>query len=218
MPTSPRHHVAVLAACALLVLAGCAATGPATGDQPAADDPSATDKPTHGTTDGPGLTEPQTTTSPPRPDLETADCSGLPSLGLYGPSGDPSVSPWSKTEVAVGYTLKPNASLFLVAYVDGEAAGATSLENTYGSTLYADGATVSLDEPLTGTHTVRVVAHADTNGDGDFDAGTDRACTADDGGLLDTRREVVDFSRYADDGDEDDGSETPTPPDEETTA
>jgi hypothetical protein len=64
MPTSPRHHVAVLAACALLVLAGCAAAGPATGDQPAADDPGTTETTAGAGTDD-GDSEGSETPTPP---------------------------------------------------------------------------------------------------------------------------------------------------------
>lgn len=62
-----------------------------------------------------------------------------------------------------------------------------------GDSVTADGAEVELDEPLSGVHTIWVVDHVDSDGDGEFDAGTDRPCT-NDGKLVQTEVERVNFS------------------------
>jgi hypothetical protein len=178
----------VLLACVLLVLAGCAA-----GSAPGGPAGAPTDDPTTDET-----TDPVETTD----GFETTNCTAIQGVSFYGLSGSAASHIWSPASAVVGYTLDPDASVFLVAYVDGEVAGVEH-ETNAGSDypVAVDGQPIALEESLTGEHSVRVVVHQDVNGNGEFDAGTDHACTYD-GTLVATDERAIDYDRFEEDDDE----------------
>ncbi|MFC7098872.1 hypothetical protein [Halobaculum marinum] len=173
-------HLVVLC---LLLTGGCLA--PATGgDQPTA---------TH--TDTPAATP--TGTPPATPaDLglaaEAVQCEGSVGLAFWG-LGDPYF--WSSDVVRVGYTVPANTSLLLVAYVDGEPHGTLATTNERNDTTNVDGATLLLDRAFDERHAVRVVRHADADGDGAFDPGADPPCRGADG-VSQAGPTVIDFGRF----------------------
>ncbi|SEV99584.1 hypothetical protein [Halobacterium jilantaiense] len=171
MDIGPRPAV-VLSVVVLVVLAGCLSVGGTGGS----------DQPT---------TIPQSGTPTPVQD-------GCPSgLAFYG-LGSPGDYGWSTDEVAVGYTLPADSSALLVVLEDETVLGTTKVSNTNPDyAVAADGDTVVLDDPLRGSHEIRVVAYADSDGDGEFDAGTDAPCHSDGGELVMTGPEVVDFDELA---------------------
>ncbi|SFL01549.1 hypothetical protein SAMN04487950_1956 [Halogranum rubrum] len=101
---------------------------------------------------------------------------------------------WDADVVRVGYYTPPNSSFLLVAYVDGDAAGVTQIQNRYVSGEHVDGDKITLDSPLSGKHWVQVVAFSDENTNGRFDQGVDTPCLVD-GELVGTDVYLVDFSK-----------------------
>lgn len=113
--------------------------------------------------------------------------------GLQGPTSE---RLWSPDRVRIGYTLPPNASVFFVAYEDDTVLGVTHARN--GDPDYAiasDGDEIHLETALEGTHTIRVVAIADVNRNGEFDPGTDVPCHSN-GALAQAGPETIDFDRF----------------------
>jgi hypothetical protein len=181
------QRLSVLLVAALLVLAGCAA-----GSAPGGPADDTTDDPT---------TEPTTDPSDTTDGFETTNCTAIEGVSFYGLSGSAADHIWSPSSAVVGYSLDPDASVFLVAYVDGEVAGVE--HETNAGTDYpvaVDGQPIAFDESLTGEHSVRVVVHKDVNGNGEFDAGTDHACTYD-GTLVATDERAIDYDRFEEDDD-----------------
>ena len=68
------------------------------------------------------------------------------------------------------------AKVLFVAFVDGEALGEEYV--TWDHPMAADGASIELEQKISGNHTVWVAAFDDENGNRTFDPGTDRRCTA----------------------------------------
>lgn len=172
----------LLAVVALAVAAGCAGFAPA--------DPATTDSPTTASDAG------TTVDTPP-----VADC-GETWISFYGVGGDVQDRFWAPDAVSVGYSVPGNASVFLVAYEGGSPENATVLgvervEYETGYSVTADGHAVELDAALSGEHTVSVVVHEDTDGDGEFDRTVDRAC-ASDGELVRAGPSTFDFDEFAD--------------------
>ncbi|WP_132060470.1 hypothetical protein [Halorussus amylolyticus] len=170
----------------LVVLAGCVGVGP-TGDEPATE----TTEVSQATTEAP-----QTTVETPPP----TDCGDL-WVSFYAVGGDVQDRTWSPDAVSIGYTVPGNASVFFVAYEgtsheNGTVLGARHVQHDTGYPVTADGARVSFDSALSGDHTVRVVAHTDADGDGEFDRTEDPACLSD-GSLAQTEAETFDFDDFA---------------------
>jgi|AntRauMinimDraft_4_1070384.scaffolds.fasta_scaffold00024_92 hypothetical protein len=159
---------------ALLLLAGCLSVG------------------------GPGGSTQPTSTTIQQSGTPTPVRDGCPSgLAFYG-LGNPGDFGWSTNEVAVGYTLPADSTALLVVLEDETVLGTVQVSNTNSDyAVAADGDTVLLDEPLAGSHEIRVVAYADSDGDGEFDASTDAPCHGDDGTLVTTGSETVDFDDLA---------------------
>ncbi|MDH5020843.1 hypothetical protein [Halobacterium rubrum] len=137
--------------------------------------------------------QPQTTTAE-QPRTPTPVESGCPTgLAFYG-LGSPGDFGWSSEAVAVGYSLPPDSSALLVAF-DGETVlGTTKVHNTNPEhALAADGHRVALDDPLDGSHEIRVTAFRDSDGDGEFDPETDAPCLGDDGEPVTTGPHLIDF-------------------------
>jgi len=127
-------------------------------------------------------------------DLRTTNCSdAIKWVSFYNLGNVGEYDLWTKRRAAVGYTVHGNASVFLVAYSDGERLGADHVSTVqYDHGITADGDAVRFDEPLDGPRSIRVVAHRDLDRDGRFDPETDLACE-DDGGLVATDVALVDF-------------------------
>lgn len=88
---------------------------------------------------------------------------------------------WSANEVSVGFYSPADIDVFhpvlFVVYENDTLLGVKRWTGVTGSNAaHVDGFTITLDEHLEGTHTIRVVAHSDTNGNEEFDRGTDRPC------------------------------------------
>lgn len=178
-------RLAFVSVALLLVVAGCVGTpaGPETG----------TDAPTASPTDEPPATERER--SPTEGvDLRTTNCSdAIKWVSFYNLGNAGEYDLWTKRHASVGYTLHGNASVFLVAYSDGERLGADHVSTVqYDHGITADGDAVRFDEPLDGSRSIRVVAHRDVDRDGRFDPETDLACEDDDG-LVSTDVAIVDF-------------------------
>lgn len=177
---------------ALVVLAGCVGFVPADGDT---------------TTEGSTV---QTTEPPPKTTVETPppiDCGDL-WVSFYAVGGDVQDRIWDPDVIRIGYTLPTDASVFFVAYENGTHENGTVLgvEHDWNDGDYpiaADGASVELGRPLSGEHTVSVVAHADADGDGEFDRQVDPACL-NDGELVRAGPSTFDFDEFADEETTDD--------------
>lgn len=180
----PTAILAVL----MIAAAGCV------GSVPVADDtrvpttsPPTTPPPTTGpTTTSPGTTQPSFL-------APAVECSGDEWVAFWGLGENSRQRFWEPDVARVGYTVPGDQTVFFVAYVDGEVAGVEDVYYEGNGSVTADGARVRLDEPLSGVHTIRVVAHQDSDGDGEFDAGTDRPCK-NDGEVVQTGVERLNFS------------------------
>lgn len=106
----------------------------------------------------------------------------------------PGETAWAPDRIAIGYTVQENSSVFFVVFEEGTVIGTTHVTTTdldYGVT--ADGDGIPLDEPLTGSHMIRVGAYTDTNGNGNFDLGTDTPCRTD-GDVVEAGSRRINFS------------------------
>ena len=176
-----RSVLPVLFAC--LVLAGCLGFPP--GDAETTDSPVS-----------------ETTETTPRPAVETpppTDCGDL-GVSFYGIGGGAQSRMWDHDVVRIGYTLPTDASVFFVAYEGGTHENGTVLgvERDWNDGDYpvaADGAPVELDAPLSGERTISVIAHADADGNGEFDRGEDPACL-NDGELVRAGPSTFDFDEF----------------------
>lgn len=165
---------------ALVVLTGCVGLAP-------------------GNTDGtpPPSTEKPTSEIPP-----PEDC-GDTWVAFYAVGTDAQDRIWDADVISIGFTVPGNESVFFVVYEDGPDENGTILGTTHVEydadyAVTADGKRVKLDSPLSGEHTVRVIAHEDSNGDGTFDRTTDSACLSD-GQLVQAGPTRFDFDEFADD-------------------
>jgi len=175
MSSPVRHSLASIVVAGLLLLAGClgGVVGPSSDAGPA------------GT--------PTTTANSP-----SACVDDVAFWGLQGPTTE---RLWSPDRVRIGYTLPANASVFFVVYEDDTVLGvshATNFDPDYA--IASDGAEIHLDTALEGTHTIRVVAVADVNRNGEFDPATDVPCRSH-GAVARAGPETIDFDRF-------DGTET----------
>lgn len=112
------------------------------------------------------------------------------SLAFYKPPAEGSSGTddhgWGADKLRVGYELGSGADILLVAYENDTVLGVEHV--TSNRAVASDGETLRLDRPLAGTHTVRVLAYGDTNGDGQFDPQTDTRCP------IQTERLTLNFS------------------------
>ncbi len=160
---------------------------------------------------GAGVGQPQSPTDEPVDDTQTPTDEPLQSgencvngVSFYGLNG-PGNSLWAPDTVVIGYTAPANASLLFVVFEDGNAIGTTHVTTTnLDHAVVADGDGIPLDRPASGSHTIRVGAYADTNGNGEFDAGTDRPCRTD-GEPVEAGPRRINFSAF------DAGHASPTP-------
>lgn len=160
-----RQRLIVLAGIVVL-LSGCLSGSPVGQTQ------SSTATPTATLTPAPTPTE--TTT------LSAETCANW--VSFYG-LGSPGETAWEPDRIAIGYTVPANASVVFVAFEEGAVIGTTHVRNTdleHGVT--ADGDGIPLEQSLNGSHMIRVGAYADSNGNGQFDVGTDEPCRS--GGQL----------------------------------
>lgn len=182
---------------ALAVLAGCVA-GPVDSGGTAT---------TETATESPSTTEtesPTETTATPVDPAAPVDC-GDAWVAFYGVGGDVQDRLWAPDAVSVGYTVPEETTLFFVAYVDGgyengTVVGVERVRNRVEYPVTGDGMAVELDRSLSGERTVRVVAHADTDGDGEFDREVDGPCRSGDGGddgLVRAGPSTFDFDEFA---------------------
>ncbi|MFB6184187.1 MAG: hypothetical protein ABEI96_06490 [Haloarculaceae archaeon] len=172
-----RARTAVAAAvAALVVLAGCSSGIAGQGAST--------------TTNPPSTTGPDGTTIDETPTATGPGCAEW--VSFYG-LGGPGETTWAADRVAIGYTLTANASVFFVAETNGTVLGTTHAGTqglNYGVT--ADGDAIALDRNLTGRHRIRVVAYADADGNGEFDAETDTPCRTD--GDVVATQQTINFS------------------------
>lgn len=162
-----------LLAVLLIIVAGCIGGAPTTGDSTATNSPPTTGPPTT----GPPTTSPATT-QPSYLD-PAVECPGVDWVAFWAFGEHSRRDFWEPDTARIGYSIAGGKTVFFVAYVDGEVAGVEETRFEANGSVTADGAEVELDEPISGVHTFRVVAHEDSNGDGEFDLGTDAACTND---------------------------------------
>lgn len=102
---------------------------------------------------------------------------------------------WTQSNVRVSYTLPANASIFLVAYVDGRVAG-VSFDADYGTGGYhVDGYGFDLDRTLDGHHLVQVVVYTDENENRQFDRDVDSPCLVD-GDVAQAGPSRLNYSQY----------------------
>lgn len=189
------HRLAALSLALVLVVAGCTGTPGRNGtptDGTPTDEP-VTAAPTTTPTEGPPETDARTSPTDGI-DLQTTNCSdAIQWVSFYNLGNAGEYDLWTKRQVAVGYTLHGNASVFLVAYSDGERLGAEHVSTVkYDHGITADGHSIRFDEALDERRSIRVVAHRDVDRDGTFDPETDLACKDDDG-LVSTDVAIVDF-------------------------
>lgn len=190
MPSA--HRIAALAV--LVVLAGCLSGLGGSTDAPPTPvgGTHASGDGTHTPGDGTHTPTPSEGTPPASPTASGDACPsgvafwGLASAGEYG---------WERDVVRVGYEAPGNASILLVAFVDGTRLGETHVWARVR--VAADGDPVELGRELSGTHVVRVVAYADANDNGAFDPGIDRQCRTEDGRVVGTEERAIDFDRFA---------------------
>lgn len=158
---------------ALVLVAGCLSGG--AGGPTRSPDGSPTagpGSPTPSPTDVSGSPTPASTDHP-----SSSACAEW--VSFYG-LDSPGETAWAPDRIAIGYTVDANASVHFVAFENGTVLGSTHVTTTdleHGIT--ADGDGIPLDEPLDGTHAIRIGAFADTNRNGRFDAGTDAPCRTD---------------------------------------
>ena len=116
-------------------------------------------------------------------------------VSFYGLDG-PAQRTWAPDRVSIGYTVPPGASVFFVAEANGSIIGSTHVSTDdldHGVT--ADGDGIQLEEPLHGSHVVRVTTYSDVNGNEDFDTGIDEPCRFD-GELVQTDQQRINFTRF----------------------
>jgi len=177
------HRIAAVSIALLLVVAGCIGTPAGPG----------TDAPSASRTDEPPDTERERSPTAGI-DLRTTNCSdAIQWVSFYNLGNAGEYDLWTKRQASVGYTVQGNASVFLVAYSDGERLGAEHVSTVeYDHGITADGHSIRFDEALDERRSIRVVAHRDVDRDGTFDPETDLACEDDDG-LVWTDVVIVDF-------------------------
>lgn len=124
------------------------------------------------------------------------ECPGVEWVGFYGLSEYDRRDFRDPDTARIGFTMAGGKTVFFVAYVDGEVAGASEMRFERGGSVTGDGAEVELDEPLSGVHTIRVVAHADVNGNQVFEPETDLPCRYD-GEVVQTGMERLNFGELA---------------------
>ena len=167
MPSSARHSLTATVVAGLLLFAGCL-----------------------GGVGGPSNDSGSTPTTATSPSACVDDVS------FWGLQGSTTERLWSPDRVRIGYTLPPNASVFFVAYEDDTVLGvthATNFDPDYA--IASDGDVIGLKTALEGTHTIRVVAVADVNRNGEFDPATDVPCRSN-GALAQAGPETIDFDRF----------------------
>jgi len=178
MSSSARHALAATAIAGLLLCAGCLG----------------------------GVVGPSTDAGP-TPTTANSPSACVDDVSFWGLSGPTNEQLWSPDRVRIGYTLPPNASVFFVVYEDDTVLGvthATNFDPDYA--LASDGDEIRLETALEGTHTIRVVAVADVNRNGEFDPATDVPCRSN-GALAQAGPEPIDFDPFG--GNETtDGNET----------
>jgi hypothetical protein len=179
------RRVAVLATVLLLVTAGCVSSTGSPETNVGGDSDPTTDDPT---TDGPETLDTGDRT------FETTDCSdAIEGVSFYGLNEAGRLGLWTPGQAAVGYTLKANASVFLVAYANGTRLGVEHASTVgYDHGVTADGDAAGFDRTFDDRQSIRVVAHRDVDRDGEFDPDTDLACEDGDG-LVSTGVRVIDF-------------------------
>jgi hypothetical protein len=147
--------MAMLAAVGTVLLAGClSGVGPSTSPTPSPDK-------TPGPTGTATLTEPQ----------QPADQNCPETVSFYS-IGDH--AGWAPDNVNVGFYSPGDVDAFFVVLENDSILGIERWSE--GKAVHVDGSTITLDQRLAGNHTIRVVAYADSNGDGEFHRGTDRPC------------------------------------------
>lgn len=177
---------ALLALVGVVLLAGCVGVVPSDGGTAST---TSTTPPTSGT-------PPTGTTADVPPPTDCGDVW----VAFYAVGTDVQDRLWDPDAVSIGYTVPGGERVFFVAYEGGDhrngtVIGVERVEYGSGYPVTADGAPVELDRPLSGEHAVSVVAHADSNGDGEFDRTRDRACLSD-GKLVTTGVRTFDFSAF----------------------
>ena len=189
------HRLAALSVALLLVVAGCVGTPAGSGtptDAPTTDE-TATDAPTTTPTEKPPETDARVSPTDGI-DLRTTNCSdAIQWVSFYNLAAAGEYDLWTKRQVAVGYTLHGNASVFLVVYSNGERLGTEHVSTVdYETGFHADGHPIQFDEPLDERRSIQVVAHRDVDRDGTFDPDADLACK-DENGLVSSEVIVIDF-------------------------
>jgi len=175
--------LAIVGVASLLLVAGCV-SGTGLGQEAT---------PTSSRTDSPTPTATPTPTPTVTPQPTDTDCPRW--VSFYG-LGGPGDAGWAPDRVAIGYTVPADASVFFVAFEDATVVGTTHVTTEgldYGVT--ADGDGIDLDAPMNGSHVIRVRAFADTDGNGEFDVGTDRPCR-DGGEAVEAGPRRIDFDRF----------------------
>lgn len=183
-------RLGALLVCLLVLLAGCLGGPSSTAD-------SAEDVTSTAATETP--TPHPTPTPQPRmrvaADSHRVDC-GYASVGIYDPSGPTFQSMWDRETVRMGAATPMNRTVLFVVTEENAVLGVESW--SYGA-AEIDGATVELDRPLYGDHTIRVTMYADRDGDAELDPETDAVCTRD-GTPVRTDPTTVDFDEAARNG------------------
>jgi hypothetical protein len=84
------------------------------------------------------------------------------------------VDSWESDEIYVAYSFPASYSGHLVVLDNGSILASQYLNYTMSGV--ADGNLIRLPEPLSGTHTIRVVEYHDNRSDGEFDRSVDQPC------------------------------------------
>lgn len=140
---------------------------------------------------GIGGSQPQTTTTPAQPIEAASETPCVSSLAYYYGGVNGSASATSPDKVWIGYVIDGGASAVFVASENETILGTSFTSAEYN--LVADGHSITFDEQLNGTHTVRVSAYEDTNRNQEFDRGIDRPCYSN-GEHVQTRKKAFNFS------------------------
>jgi hypothetical protein len=193
-----RTTLAAVAVLALVATAGCLADPIGAGTHPtnATDATTTTDATERTTNDDHRSGTPGSTTgtteyndvrvwdadSDDAPDLaaslpDPVECNG--GWVSYWGTGNPGML-WSEDgQLRVGWTVPANQSTLFVGFENETAVGYDHVE--YAESVTADGAGVPVDDDGTGRYAVAMML--DVNGNGEYDPGTDRPCSDDDGGI-----------------------------------
>lgn len=194
---SPRVRLAV-ALTVVLVAAGCLGslspsdpTTATTEDPPESPTLTHTVEPTTASTST--LLEPTSTPSGTTRPTEQA-CNGV-SVAFYKLGEDVI---WDPDRIPIGVSLGAGGNVTVAVFENDTLLGTAQVTAPNDTGVGTDGLPIHLETKLSDTHTIRVVAYPNTNGDGQFNSETATPCRRD-GAVVRTESRMINFSTFTDD-------------------